>query len=93
MGSVLKDVKNPAGDAVIDALYNTEFVNVAPFSEYIISCVSYPHSICEQLAIGGKDVNYAISTFTDDYNRSRNSIPKLLDKWMALYNKGYSPNN
>lgn len=94
MGSVLKAVKNPTNDAVINALYNNDdFVNIAPLSEYIISCVSYPHSICEQLAIGGKDVNYAITTFTDDYNRSRNSIPKLLDKWMAIYNKGYVPNN
>jgi len=92
MGSVLKGVQNQSEDPIINELYNTAFTNVSPFSEYIMSCISYPHSICEQLAIGGKDENYAIATFKSDYERVKGQIPKLMDKWMAIYNRNYLPN-
>lgn len=92
MGSVLKDVETPSDDPIIDELYNSDYTYIAPLSEYIISCMSYPHSICEQLAIGGKDVNYAVSTFVSDYNRCASQVDSLMERWMALYNKGYEEN-
>lgn len=89
MGSVLKDIDNPSDDPIIDELYNSDYTNISPMAEYIISSMSYPHSICENLAIGGKDVAYAITQMESDRNKSMSQEAALLDRWMALYNKNY----
>jgi len=91
MGSVLKDVQNPEGDAIISELFKSTNVNVSPLSEYLPSCVSYPHSICEKLALeedyDGAD---AAKEMENLYKVVKASVPSLLDRWMALYNKGYT---
>ena len=89
MGSVLKDVQTDTQDPVIDELYNESYRYISPLSEYIISCMSYPHSICEKLAIGGYDADAALAEYVSEYNRTLSSAAGLMDRWMALYNKNY----
>lgn len=92
MGSVLKDVQNSTSDAIIAELYNSNYTYIAPLSEYMPSIMSYPHSICEKLALDASfTAENAAAQYLADYNLYKPQLTSpLMERWMGLYNKNYN---
>jgi len=89
VGSTVKGMKCAVDGEMIDAMY-TGKTFISPYSEYIISSMSYPTDVCEQVALGGRTVVQAVQRMNEYLTTSKSQTTSaILDRWMALSNKDY----